>query len=655
MEHCNGDNIIETPELPLEIIVYILSFLHPSDRREASLVCRSWYNASQDFSFQKNVTFSFPASASSLELIRGLGRKSRCSLIISQLDGHSLSKSLLQEVGLCVGSKLESLALPGSSITEASLLDLLPRLTSLRRLDLRGLDSLFMSGTFLSREEHRQQVRSALSGLEELDLSDLRYLSDLTFNRLTGCTPRLRRLSLAGCHIAFEFDPYHGCPVGAVEDSSALLSLRNLRKLLMEQKSTLVALDLSRTSITPESLRTIAQVQGLVLEELCLHGCKELTDYSMEVLVKHQPSLQRLDISACKELTNRSVEATAQGLKSLTHLSLSRDWRITEKGLAELLSVSSLRSLDLSECLHISGTEIVRGLTESRTARAHLETLSLKSCTYIRDLAVFSLTQLLRDSLHELDLTSCVNVTDLSVRAIATYLHRLVVLRLGYCKEVTDWGLLGIEETAKCEHDQDSGDKGPKFTRTFGNMGFFKPPRLPFEERPKLVTNNDLEQFKQQAGASLLALSRLQELDLSACPKLTDSSITQVVHYPDLHRLSLSMLTEITDASLASVAWHCRSLTSLALSHCPGISDRGVAQAAPYLCRLQHLYLSCCDNITDRSLFLLMQHCKRLRTLDISRCKNISVTTVDLLQSQLPFLENINYKFIGGTDLTLTL
>lgn len=59
-------------------------------------------------------------------------------------------------------------------------------------------------------------------------------------------------------------------------------------------------------------------------------------------------------------------------------------------------------------------------------------------------------------------------------------------------------------------------------------MGFFKPPRLPFEERPKLVTPNDLEQFRQQAEASLLALSRLQELDLSACSKLTDSSITQV-------------------------------------------------------------------------------------------------------------------------------
>ncbi|KAK9517032.1 hypothetical protein VZT92_024928 [Zoarces viviparus] len=655
MEEYNEEDFIETPELPLEIIVYILSFLHTSDRKEASLVSRSWYYASQDLHFQKNVTFCFPASSSSLELIRGLGGKSRCSLIISQLDGFSMSRSLLLEVGLSLGSKLESLALPGSSITEASLLALLPRLTCLRRLDLRGLDSLFMSGAFLSREEHRHQVGSALCGLEELDLSDLRYLSDLTFNRLTGCTPRLRRLSLAGCHIAFEFDPYRGCPVGDVKDSSALLSLRNLRKLLTEQKSTLVALDLSRTSITPESLRTVAQVQDLVLEELCLHGCKELTDYSMEILVKHQPSLQRLDISACTELTSRSVEAIARGLKSMTHLSLSRDWRITEKGLADLLSTSSLRSLDLSECLHVSGTEIVKGLTGSCAARAQLETLSLKGCTYVRDLAVFSLTQLLGVTLRELDLTSCVNVTDLSVRAIATYLQKLVVLRLGWCKEVTDWGLLGMVETTKCEPDQETGDKGPRFTRTFGNMGFFKPPRLPFEERPKLVTQNDLQQFKQQAGASLLALNGLQELDLSACPKLTDSSITQVVHYPDLRRLSLSMLPEISDASLASVAWHCRSLTSLALSHCPGISDRGVAQAAPYLHRLQHLYLSCCNNITDRSLLLLVQHCNRLQTLDISRCKNISVTTVDLLQSQLPFLENVHYKCIGGADPTRTL
>lgn len=60
-------------------------------------------------------------------------------------------------------------------------------------------------------------------------------------------------------------------------------------------------------------------------------------------------------------------------------------------------------------------------------------------------------------------------------------------------------------------------------------MGFFQPPCMPFEERPKLATLNQLQQLQQQqAGASLLQLQRLQELDLSACARLTDCSITQV-------------------------------------------------------------------------------------------------------------------------------
>ncbi|XP_049580343.1 uncharacterized protein fbxl9 [Syngnathus scovelli] len=653
MEGWDEEDSLEAPELPLEIVVYILTFLQTPDRKEASLVCRSWYIASQDLCFQRNVTFCFPASASSLELVRSLGQRSRCSLIIKQLDGFSLSRSLLQEVGTSVGSKLESLALPGSSVTEASLLALLPRLTSLRRLDLRGLDSLFMSGAFLSRKEHRQQIKSALCDLEELDLSDLRYLSDLTFNRLTGCTPRLRRLSLAGCHIAFEFDPYSGCPVGTVEVSSALLSLRNLRKLLTEQSTTLVALDLSRTSVTPESLRTIAKVEGLTLEEMCLQSCKELTDYSVEVLVKHQPGLQKVDISCCTELTSRAVVAVARGLSSLTQLSLSRDWKITETGLADLVSIPSLRNLDLSECLHVGGAEMVKGLSRCLSERAQLEKLNLRSCTYMQDEAVFTLTQLLGSTLRELDLTSCVNVTDLSVRAIATYLQGLLVLRLGWCKEVTDWGLLGMVETSACELDEEKEDKGPRFTRTFGNMGFFKPPRLPFEERPKLVTPDDLKHFKQQAGVSLLALSRLRELNLSACCKLTDSSITQVVRFTELQHLSLSSMTDITDASLSAVAQHCRALTSLELSRCAHISDRGVEQAVPHLHRLQHLYLSGCNNITDKSLFLLAQHCKRLKTLDVSKCNKISGTMVDHLLSQLHFLENIYYKLPYGTDFSL--
>lgn len=38
--------------LLVQVVSHILSFLHPSDRKEASLVCRSWYEASRDHRFQ---------------------------------------------------------------------------------------------------------------------------------------------------------------------------------------------------------------------------------------------------------------------------------------------------------------------------------------------------------------------------------------------------------------------------------------------------------------------------------------------------------------------------------------------------------------------------------------------------------------------------
>ncbi|XP_051975884.1 uncharacterized protein LOC127638406 isoform X3 [Xyrauchen texanus] len=617
---------MEGLHLPIEIISYILSYLHVTDRKEASLVCKSWYEASQDNRFQKNVTFKFPVSPSSLDFIRALARRPRCGLIILHLDGSSLSRQVLVEVGTHLGPFLDTLALPGSSITESSLLGLLPHLTSLHKLDLQGLDSLFMSGAFLSREEHRQQVHHALRNLEELDLSDLRYLSDLSFNRLTSCVPRLRQLALAGCHIAFEFDPYRGCPVGS--GSSALVSLRNLLSLLQKQASTLRSLDLSRTSITPESLRSIAQVPGLRLEELSLRGCKELTDYAMEVLCTHQNALKMLDLSACTELSSRTVLAVATKLKELNSLSLSQDCKIMNKGLAELMALPCLSTLDLSECLHVSGADLVKGLSAPQP-RAQLKILSLRNCTYIGDSVIYSLTQLLGSNLRELDLTSCICLTDLSVHAIATYLPGLVVLRLGWCKEISDWGLLGmVEPTKHCE----PRDK---------------------EEKPQLVTDKDLGAFTEQAGASLLAIRDLQKLDLSACSKLTDTSITQVLRFPELRHLSLSMLPEISDESLVSVAYHCRSLTSLALSHCPQISDQGMVRALPLLHRLQHLYLACCNAITNETLSIIALHCDRLRTLDISMCKDITVHQVDHLQSRLPFLEKVQCRFVNGADGTI--
>lgn len=59
---------------------------------------------------------------------------------------------------------------------------------------------------------------------------------------------------------------------------------------------------------------------------------------------------------------------------------------------------------------------------------------------------MFSLIPVLGLSLRVLDLSSCVALTNRTLQAICTFLTHLSVLRLAWCKELQDWGLLGLGE-----------------------------------------------------------------------------------------------------------------------------------------------------------------------------------------------------------------
>ena len=104
------------------------------------------------------------------------------STVVAHIKKRSVSVDLLchcsatPQVGQWLGPNLDGLSLPGASLTESSLLALLPRLSSLRRLDLSGLDSLFMSGAFLSREEQREQVRCSTELMDVFFLYKLQTL-----------------------------------------------------------------------------------------------------------------------------------------------------------------------------------------------------------------------------------------------------------------------------------------------------------------------------------------------------------------------------------------------------------------------------------------------------------------------------------------------
>ncbi|EGV97033.1 Leucine-rich repeat-containing protein 29 [Cricetulus griseus] len=163
------------------------------------------------------------------------------------------------------------------------------------------------------------------------------------------------------------------------------------------------------------------------------------------------------------------------------------------------------------------------------------------------------------------------------------------------------------------------------------------------------------EPNSEPQGPSLLMLQGLQELDLTACSKLTDASLAKVLQFPQLRQLSLSLLPALTDMGLAAVARGCPSLERLALSHCSHLSDEGWAQAARFWPRLKHLNLSSCSQLTEQTLDTIGQTCKQLRVLDVAMCPGINMAAVRQFQAQLPQVTCIQSRFVGGADLTLTL
>lgn len=133
------------------------------------------------------------------------------------------------------------------------------------------------------------------------------------------------------------------------------------------------------------------------------------------------------------------------------------------------------------------------------------------------------------------------------------------------------------------------------------------------------------------------------------------SIFLQVLQFPQLRQLSLSLLPAFTDMGLVAVARGCPSLERLTLSHCSHLSDEGWAQAARLWPRLQHLNLSSCSQLTEQTLDTIGQACRQLRVLDIAMCPGINMAAVKHFQAQLPQVTCIQSRFVGGADLTLTL
>lgn len=631
--------------IPTEIITHILSYLNVSDWKAASVVSKKWYEASLDRLLLRKFVFVFTDTIGLDEVMSILSTRTAVNVRFENLSSaigmRAQFVARLDRDDMFEG--VQCLSFKNCEIMEAAFTAVLSHCRSLKTLDIAGCVSLFVTGMLFSKAHDVDRLSAIGGNLQELTLASIPHISDKTLNRFLGVFPAVRRLGLAGNRIVFHSESYYrtsknGGGGGDRQPNAAatneLLTFANIMSFLNVNSRQIVVLDFSRTSMNNEALGALSAVDGLRLTELYVSCCQEIGDDGIVSLCQNQPSLSVLDISECLSVTDRGLTAIGAGLVRLKTLVLVKCRQLTETSICKLRGLQQLSRLDLNSCYMVTS----RGLQLGVCSLRNLTFLKLSCCTSVSDGFVIEASEQLSQLTH-LDLSSC-RISNASVLAISCHLTKLERLLLAWCQDLTDDALLGIKDARHDDHKHHHDE--PELCRCTRKHSL-----SPFAKPAKPSDNRELADFRPEKLYPISNLRRLKLLDLTSCHRLTDDSVADVVAFPDLKRLFLGLIPNITDRSLDGLASGAPSVEELYLSQCNKITDDGMIGAMRKLKRLSLLNISGCDRLTNRTVEALFVHATGLRHLDVSLCSNITAEVVEMLENNMQHLHTLHRRHLG--------
>lgn len=490
--------------------------------------------------------------------------------------------------------------------------------------------------------KHLAEVK--LPRLISINLSSLHHLSDATFTAFVSAAPNLQQLFLAAVPMMFTGIPVYNSQSQRL--STAALTFDKFLQQIKNLVDTLVMLDLSRTGINDSALKTLAGVPGLQLVSLSLTACKDISNSGIAAAVQAQTQLQQLYLAHNSQLGDATIKSIATNLTNLKKLNATK---IAVKDASmKVLGMLDVEELVLSGCLHDDIPNTCCETTFRQWSRS-MTRLDLSYCAALSNATLSTLCQFMC-RLTELKLTSCFYLNDSTVKEISRNLRSLTVLSIGWCKKVTDLGLLGLssdqfikDQLPECRcsrHLANSKNANPYFV--------YAPPVKDIAPADVIPSKSQilgaLDELEKELPYPLLLLERLTVLDLSNCQRLTDNSLAKVIKFTALKELNLSMCFRITDISLVAIATTNPLLERIHLNDCKEITDKGVCALVRSCRRLTHLHVSNCSILTDIVIDELLHRRTRLKHIDISFC-GITAGAIDRLERLMPSLQVVKKRF----------
>ncbi|KAI5851707.1 hypothetical protein DFP73DRAFT_471432 [Morchella snyderi] len=242
------------------------------------------------------------------------------------------------------------------------------------------------------------EMSNRAKGLEEIDLSNCRKVSDTLLARVVGW-------------VVPEFHPMYA-------EQQAAAAAANKQPLIFPPPGTVIG--------CPN------------LRRLTLSYCKHVTDRTMSHLAAHAAKrLEHVDLTRCTTITDQGFQSWSMTrFEKLRSLCLADCTYLTDSAVVFLTNAAKgLRVLDLSFCCALSDTA-----TEVLSLGCpHLSILKLSFCgSAVSDSSLRAIGLHLLE-LRELSVRGCVRVTGVGVEAVVEGCHNLEVFDVSQCKNLTRW------------------------------------------------------------------------------------------------------------------------------------------------------------------------------------------------------------------------
>ncbi|CAL7943107.1 unnamed protein product [Xylocopa violacea] len=456
--HMNNLSETDNFQLPVDVIIHILSYLSMSDRMSARLVNRTWHEASlaTEFIDQEKLVLGRPRADNLNKVLEVLQHSTRPFYHFTFREVELKSNMPIWDQ---YGPHMRSLVLLCCDLSEKTLVEIFKYCKSLKVLHINACRECLMSGRLLEDENDIKELVQTFKHVQELSLGYNRFLSDALFNRLVAICPNLESLSLMvfettssqaetfefwlhfdGWYCFGYFISYGRSEIG-ISDAARLLSIDHRRVRRIDTASNLSKISPTKNHITEETMRK-ENMRILSANVVYLH------EESIESISKSFPNLRQLELSLCYHgVTNKTIQMIFKELVHLQILKISHCVEVSDAGLTGM----GLRNHEYVEKeqvvqkpeftesrLRISlrskaEEEIVRDADRKREVMHLCENVSEPLSTF----SGFSLIRL--KCLQELDLSVC-GITDVSLKHAFAFLE-LRILNLSQCQQITHIGL----------------------------------------------------------------------------------------------------------------------------------------------------------------------------------------------------------------------